>query len=568
MANNKSETLKHHLNTTSPSGFEQWFHSKSEWLVGIVAFIFIVSGVVTLNNYGVTWDEGLGDLFFGEKDFRFLASFDSRNLSTDIDIPSRVSNDLNLNPSPFRHEPFMFPGFSDIPPTITKYISAYWLKWLNPVDGFHIYPIVLAGLFLWYFFRFVAYRSNKFAAFLALIFIATFPRFWGDMHFNVKDVPEAIFFSFTLMSFLDWYEKPNIKRALLAGVFMGFAIAVKANAIFIPLILFTTIMPWNICKPSWESLFKHFTQYRRHYLAMIIISISTYILSWPFLYPNPYFGLKAYWGHILYEGAGDKYQWQIDPLRQVITTMPEVMLIFLIIGLIILLGSLFRNKNNNPFWHLVIVWLIFPVLRVSIPSGVNFDGVRHFLEFVPAAAIIAGFGLDQSINWVVSKNWIQLITARIVVIILIIINLFQAYTLFYPYMHLYYNQFVGGLAGAKDKFLGNEATDYWAGSYRPGMEWVNKNAPPNSYLVVPVAGWVADLEAPVFLRSDIHLVDSMPDYPIMKASATPYYIMFILRGDLGNAQDEVDYTLTHAELAHQIVIDDVPILRIYRFGGQ
>jgi hypothetical protein len=169
---------------------------------------------------------------------------------------------------------------------------------------------------------------------------------------------------------------------------------------------------------------------------------------------------------------------------------------------------------------------------------------------------------------VAGKKWLPQWTARLITLTLISINLLQIYFLFYPYLHLYYNQFTGGLSGARERFLGREATDYWAGSYRPGMEWLNENAPPNSKLVVLVAGWVADIEAPVLLRPDIQIVQSMPDGPEMQASKKPYYIMFILRAGLGNVEDEVDYTMNRGKLVHQIVVDQVPVLYIYRFGGE
>jgi hypothetical protein len=162
---------------------------------------------------------------------------------------------------------------------------------------------------------------------------------------------------------------------------------------------------------------------------------------------------------------------------------------------------------------------------------------------------------------------LPLLFARVTALALILINLFQIYILFFPYLHLYYNQFTGGLSGAQERFLGREATDYWAGSYRPGMEWLNENAPPNSKLVAPVAGWVANIEAPVILRPDLQIVQSMPDNEEMQASPEPYFIMFILRAGLGNAEDEVAYTMNHGKLVHQIIVDQVPVLYIYQFGG-
>jgi hypothetical protein len=555
-----------HSKNLNWSSIGQWFDRHTDWGIGLLVFLFILSGVITLHNYGITWDEGYGNMFFGEKNFRYLTTFDPRNLIVGIDLSPRLPTDLALNFSPAQHQPFSFPGLTDELPTLSKYIFSYWLKWLNPIDGFHIYAILLAGLFLWFFYRFTASRLGKFAAFLTLVFLGTFPRFWGDMHFNMKDVSETVFFSLTLMTYLVWYETPSWKKALAAGVFMGFAIGVKANGIFIPFFLLAAIAPWNVKKQSWLDLLGHFRKYFLNYGIMVLTSVGVYILSWPFLYANPYLGLKEYWGEIFHVATGGGTHWQIGPLLQAMTTMPEIMLIFLGIGLVFVIGRLVRK--NTLFWRLVLVWLVFPILRLSIPSAVNYDGIRHFLEFVPAAALIAGFGLEQSILWVVGKKWLPRWSARSIALTLILVNLLQIYLLFYPYLHLYYNQFTGGLSGARERFLGREATDYWAVSYRPGMEWLNENAPPNSNLVVLVAGWVADIEAPILLRPDIHIVQSMPDGPELQASKEPYYIMFILRADLGKAEDEVDYTMNRGKLAHQIVVDQVPVLYIYRFGGE
>ena len=553
--------------TASNHGFsiDRWFDRYSDWMIGLLVILFIVSGVTTLHNYGVAWDEGLGNLFFGEKNLRFLTSFDPRNLNSKIDLTKSIPVDLNLNLSPWRQEPFSFPALTDVPPTITKYIFSYWLKWLTPIDGFHIYSILVAGLFLWFLYRFAAARLGKFAAFLALLFLATFPRFWGDMHFNVKDVPETVFFGLTLMAYLAWYESPGWKRALLAGVLMGIAVGVKANGIFLPILLLAAIAPWNVKKQSWLEFFGHFRKYFLQYAIMVVSSVGVFILSWPFLYPNLYIGLKTYWGGNFRVGTGGGTHWQLGPLRQVVTTMPELMLVCLAIGLVLVVVRLMRG--STPFWKLLAVWLVLPILQVSVPTAVNFDGIRHFLEFVPAAALIAAYGLDRLIRWVAGRRWLPQWSVRLTALVLLGVNLVQIYATYYPNLHLYYNEFTGGLAGARGCFLGGEATDYWAVTYRPGMDWLDRNAPPDSKLVVLMAPWVADLEAPVFLRSDIQLVHGMPDGPEMNASKQPYYIMFILRAGLGNAEDEVVYAQKHGQLAYQIFVDGVPVLHIYKFGG-
>jgi hypothetical protein len=70
-------------------------------------------------------------------------------------------------------------------------------------------------------------------------------------------------------------------------------------------------------------------------------------------------------------------------------------------------------------------------------------------------------------------------------------------------MHLYYNQLTGGLDGARDRFLGTEASDYWASSYRQGMEWLNEHAPEGSHVAALIAPWIIEISghaAPVDIK--------------------------------------------------------------------
>ena len=61
------------------------------------------------------------------------------------------------------------------------------------------------------------------------------------------------------------------------------------------------------------------------------------------------------------------------------------MLLFLGIGLAVVVLRAVRRSEG--VWRLLLVWMLIPILRLSIPSGLNFDGIRHFLEFLPAAAL-------------------------------------------------------------------------------------------------------------------------------------------------------------------------------------
>ncbi len=560
----------------SPSGVQRrvsgsaqtatWFDRHAGQLAAAFVLVFLISGIATLGDFGLTWDEGLGNHLFGERNLRFLTSLDPRTLDLDIDLAPRRQPDLAIGRSAESRHPYSFPGFVDLPPTLTKYVISYWLGWLNPIDAFHLYPILLAGGFLWVLYRFSAPRVGKAPALLAIVMLGTAPRFWGDMHFNVKDVPETVYFGATLMAYWVWHETPTRKRALVAGLLMGCALAAKPNALFILPILFVSIMPWRPDRGEWLAFARHFWERWLHYAIMGATALAFYIISWPYLYANPLVGLKTYWGGIVEMGTAGTAGWQIDPLRQAVTTMPEVMLLFLGIGLAVV--ALRALRSADGVWRLLLAWTLVPILRLSIPGGLNFDGIRHFLEFLPAAALVAGIGVDQAASWFEHWRSTSGRLVRAVVVSALALNLVQAYRVFYPFMHLYYNQLTGGLHGARDRFLGTEASDYWASSYRQGMVWLNEHAPQGSHVAALIAPWIVEISGPVLLRPDIEpLVGSLPDFSVMKAAPAPTYLMFILRGVEGESADEIAYTRKRGVLEYQILVDRVPIMEIYRFGG-
>jgi 4-amino-4-deoxy-L-arabinose transferase-like glycosyltransferase len=544
----------------------QWFSKTAYFWSTLLTILFLIVGVLTLKDYGLTWDEGLGNMFFGERYLNYWMTLNPEYLDFNVDLDLHRQHQLNLYLSPLHNNPYEFPGLSDTLSAGTMYLFSYWLGWLSPIDGFHLFPILLATLFLWILFRFVAPQMGKFTALMAMLFLATFPRFWADMHFNVKDVPETIFFGLTIMSYFIWSKKPLLKKALVTGLLFGCALGTKANAFFIPFLILLAILPWNLNKQSWLVALNHFKDYFLHYIVMGTTSITFYIVSWPYLHNNVIANIRPYISSLIRHGTKNDFSLNIEPIIQTITTMPEVMVIFFLMGLALLVYK--AVKTESIFMRILLAWAVIPILRVVLPGAKNFDGIRHFLEFVPAAAIIAAYGASQLANIVSKLRNLPKLLIQSVFIFLVIINTFQYTLLYYPYLHIYYNQFEGGLKGARDGFLQEEATDYWGSSYRQGMEWINQNAPQDSIVSALMADWIVNISGPIFLRKDLITMpaSNLPDFSVMKQAKAPTYLMFVTRP--GFYTDEIEYSINRGTLVHEIVVDDVTILKIYRFGKE
>ncbi len=100
----------------------------------------------------------------------------------------------------------------------------------------------------------------------------------------------------------------------------------------------------------------------------------------------------------------------------------------------------------------------------------------------------------------------------------------------HPFQILYYNRLIGGLHGAQEARI-PESTDYWASSYRKGLEWLNENSPPNSVILVGLAEHVVAIVQEQWLREDITFtLQSQFNFEKRPELETrPVYLMYVTR---------------------------------------
>jgi 4-amino-4-deoxy-L-arabinose transferase-like glycosyltransferase len=540
------------------------------WQIYSFLFLFLLSGILTLSQYGMTWDEGLGNFFFGERYLYYLTHFDPRYLDFNADPLNLQKTELHLIESPFHAAWHEFPPVADVLSAATMHIVSYRFGWLDPVEAFHLFTILLTTLFLGILYFFAAQRIGRSAAFIAVLMLGTYPRLWTDMHFNVKDVPEMALYGLAIISYFTWYERPRPSRAVLAGLLFGLAIGVKANAVFIPLTLILGL--WPVFNPRlWKNFFLKLARQTPHYLLMILTAVMVYFLSWPVLQRNPK-TVFEYFDYVISQGGregGPGWKWR--PVGTVLSTMPEVMVLFWLGGLLLIFiygvvkSGWFRNEEQNSlvgktktpllFLRLLFVWCLLPIIRTSLPGMVNFDGIRHFLEFLPPAALISAWcGTEVILRF---GTWKPGLTRTGIGILsgAVVLSGAIAIAQYYPYSYLYFNGFVGGLRGAERIFGQDETTDYWASSYRQGIRWLNANAPPNALLYVPIAGWVVKLPRNLWLRPDISVsIEEEELKSLLPNPNRPIYMMFITRPSF------------YTELINSCFRDKTPVFQIKTAG--
>jgi len=223
------------------------------------------------------------------------------------------------------------------------------------------------------------------------------------------------------------------------------------------------------------------------------------------------------------------------------------------------------------------IWTMVPLVRVTLPGMVNFDGIRHFLEFWPPFAAFGALGIEALFVWSrrsIGKRPLAVASAALVLLLLMIPPL-HGLIRTHPFQLAYYNAILGGLGDAQQRGH-SDATDYWAASYLQGMRWIERNIERPATLVVPVASHVAELYSKRYLPAEVEMLTLTfaggPEVPpqnvryfrklVFEAERPPIYVMFVTRRSWYN--EIVALTEERGEEVMRIEVDGGVILKIYR----
>ncbi|MEM8993789.1 MAG: glycosyltransferase family 39 protein [Acidobacteriota bacterium] len=512
-----------------------------------------------------TWDEGLGDLFFGQRYFSYFTTFDPIYLDFAAD-PYPEGHRPDLSASPFRVKPWEYYPFANTLAAATSSVL-FSIGLTDPLDGFHALNLLLAGLLIPSLFFAVEKRLGMLAAALTVIFLFSSPRIIAHLLANIKDFPLMCFFAWTSLAFFKAFERGSVRGMLGAGLCLGLTLATKANALFFPLLPLLMMLIVGI--PSqWK--------WRRLSVAGVGAATTTVgvtLAVWPYLWADPIGRFGRHFEYIATRKSDIDSQFEAPIFEAIFLTTPPLFLAAFLVGCWPLLSKLRRRDSFAAF---LAAWLITPIARYALPQSTNFDGVRHFLELFPPMAIVAGWGAAFAIHGLIKRlplGSLRPEPVKVALALTLVLPGISAVLAHHPFHLTYWNVFAGGFAGA---YASNQPQvgDYWGASYRFGLEWLHENAEENAYVAVPVIEHAVRTVAPERLRSDLTLLPiTSPFKPdidperlqktIEAARSRPLYVMFVERRDWLNAL-MVD-CLRRLEPVAMWDQDGVPVLYIYRY---
>jgi hypothetical protein len=260
---------------------------------------------------------------------------------------------------------------------------------------------------------------------------------------------------------------------LLAGLALGLASAVRAIAPFAGLIVVLYLVA-KVRSRAWKPAIAYF----------LITAIVTYI-AWPRLWDAPiqryleglgiisnfpYPGRVLFAGHLY--GVSSLPRSYLPVLLSIQFTEPLVLGVYLGLGLLV--WRLLRGQLRTDLLLYIGIGFGFPLLGLILLRSPLYHNFRQALFLIPAMVMLAALPLEIAFKKL-TQHW-----ARILLIIGISLpGIFSTIKL-YPYEYVYYNSFVGGLAGARDQY----ELDYWRISLREMALEMNRIAPSGSTIVV------------------------------------------------------------------------------------
>jgi len=534
----------------------------------LLVILFFVIHIITINDYGFTWDFHF-HFFGGGKLLGYQPNdLEPRNLPF-------------VEPDPRRAWTLPYGPIMSIPP-VASYLLLYRTLHILPPDSAYHLPIILWGVIgigVLYLFMKQAFSTR--VAWLAALILGLTPRYFGDLHNNMKDIPSAV--SFALNMWLLWrlvrYKRPTD----LLWAIVGFAVAfnVKINSIFIPIIFIVWLFFLRLTNNELR-----ITNYLKiYFLASPLAAFFLWWVFWPdpigqLLHAYRTFGIGTNNIEVLLNGhwycSGSTVPWYYPYWYLVITT-PLPILIGCIIGLIssIMLliskggipfcsivtwpwqnnanvrekglgfdGTKTRNTDANiPITLLIILWLLLPLTRYLIPTIGVIDGIRHFEEVLFPIAALSAIGTDVLMRSLKNK----LITSLI--FLFTVFYLLCTNYSYHPYQITYFNELVGGVKGATGKY----DLDYWGTSQKAAVEWVNMHALQNAKIHIVMAGAVAGQ----YLRPD--LTGNLNKYSY---DDSDFVILLNRQSFLYRFFYAYEYLLRH-KATHTITVNGAPLVWIF-----
>jgi hypothetical protein len=432
---------------------------------GLAFLLFIavtVLALVTFHQYGVTWDEDVHNWYgvfvldyyvSGFTDMRAMHWQDLINYGAIFDTTAAALNEI----SPF--------GTYE-----TRHL-------LNALVG------VLGLVGTWKLGRAL---GGPRAGFIAALFLALTPNYYGQMFNNPKDIPFAagtVWSLYYMVLLARALPRPSASLVLRLALACGMTLGVRVGGLLLLAyvgVLLGLYALWAALEARQvKTLFvEGFSSLGRIFIPVILIAYPVMLIFWPWAQQAPFehplsalatFSHQSFPFSTLYAGEyvpATDLPWSYLPVH-ILLALPELILLLLIVAPFIALWALWHRfaaigRGTILGFFIVAFGILFPVGYALAIKAVLFDGMRHFIFVLPPIAALTAVIADRAWN---RLQGVQLRRAAVGVLALYGVVHIEIMVRLHPDEYVYYNAFIGGTEGAQGLFK----LDYWANSYQEAV---------------------------------------------------------------------------------------------------
>jgi 4-amino-4-deoxy-L-arabinose transferase-like glycosyltransferase len=512
------------------------FFEKSAALIIAVCFCGII--FFSLDDYGVTWDEGV---YFhaGRSYFRWLKEPSLGNIDSYWAI---------------NHE---HPPALKLLAGLTHYLFHEKLKIFNNISSYRL-PILVFVFFSIYFI--FLFASELFGLKIALITGACFfflPRVFFYSHLGVMDY--AVTSLWLMVIYAYWKGMENPKWIFVSAILLGFALLTKINAwlIYIPLLFYWILRHSGHWKATFQGKARLVSRdgilLFSKLVPLIVIPPIIFVVLWPWLWKETLERIFLYLAfhrhhpfvYVYYLGTQTPLAPWHYPWVLTLITVPLVTLIPFIIGWIRIIVC---PNRTNVF---LLFNALFPLLLISLPSVPKYDGERLFLPAFPFICLIAGMGIQQISLW--AKKFQGEKIFYLLYACLLIWTLYSSVIKIHPYQSSYFNEVIGGVDGAVQKGFEPE---YWGNAYIGVLELMNKH-PENKYWI-----YMADVEPKILWGWKLYKEDELLGKSIQfgDKNNSDYLILLIRPGFF---DEEMWHHYKYKDPVFSVKLSNTPLVNVY-----
>lgn len=440
-------------------------------LKGIIIFLILFL-LFKAGDYGINWDSFTQDTF-GKLILKWYASLGKNNEFTYF---------TNIR----WYGPFIEEIIASIQFIVNVKLHLFTNEWLTRsyVSGF----IGILGIYLVAQIYFEIKRPWM-GVFSAIILAIT-PRYFGDIFYNTKDIPFAVSTVLLLYLFIKLIKNWNInykKYSIFLGIAFGISTVIRVTSlIFLPVFCLVILIYLYSLFLNSEKKKLMINEIKKITLSAIIIFIPFVIivpLTWPYVLMSPinhFIESVTIMAHYpknqlnsLQLFNGKQYHPSELPLDYIpvwlLVSTPIITLLLFIYGTFNYVYITIKNKKYLQIEGIIFIYFFTILLSLIILKPSLYNGIRQVMFLLPPIAMISAYGLYNFIIYIKNNKMLYYFGISIIVLLysLIIVQMFNLH----PYEYVYFNQGVGGLKGASNKF----DLDYYATCLKESSLWLNRN---------------------------------------------------------------------------------------------